>query len=69
MVEAGKAVEVHEIQVFTQKGLYTRRIMDEMGLRDLQRELTGLRRSSHVPDRRLGQELRNAARLAARAGP
>ena len=28
-----------EIQVFTQKGLYTRRIMDEMGLTELNYEI------------------------------
>ncbi|MXW49714.1 MAG: hypothetical protein F4Z84_05610, partial [Gammaproteobacteria bacterium] len=32
MSQAGEAVDVREIQVFTQKGLYTRRIMDQMGL-------------------------------------
>ena len=28
---AGRQVNVHEIEVFTQKGVYTRRIMDAMG--------------------------------------
>ena len=55
---AGEAVNVREIQVFTQKGLYTRRIMDEMGLAALNGEIGALRGSRHIPDRRLGQELR-----------
>ena len=28
---AGRQVNVHEIEVFTQKGVYTRRIMEAMG--------------------------------------
>ena len=58
MANAGEAVEVREIQVFTQKGLYTRRIMDEMGLTELNYEIGDLRQASSVPERRLGQELR-----------
>ena len=55
---AGEAVNVREIQVFTQKGLYTRRIMDQMGLAELDGEISHLRDSPAVPERRLGQELR-----------
>ena len=55
---AGEAVNVREIQIFTQKGLYTRRIMDQMGLAELNREIAELRDSPAVPQRRLGQELR-----------
>ena len=58
MAAAGEAVELIEIQVFTQKGLYTRRIMEQMGLADLNREISTLRDSAQVPERRLGQELR-----------
>ena len=57
MVEAAKAVELEHIQVFTQKGLYTRRIMDEMGLPDLQREINELRLAGSLSQRRLAQEL------------
>lgn len=39
ITEAGRAVEVNQIVVFTQKGLYTRKIMDHMGLRELQDEI------------------------------
>ena len=55
---AGDAINVREIQIFTQKGLYTRRIMDQMGLAELNREIADLRDSPAVPARRLGQELR-----------
>ena len=42
MAEAGRAVEVNQIVVFTQKGLYTRKIMDAMGLKALSEEITDL---------------------------
>ena len=58
MVEAGREVEVSQIVVFTQKGLYTRRIMDAMGLAELNGEIGGLRESPQIPARRLGQELK-----------
>ncbi len=58
MAAAGEAINVREIQIFTQKGLYARRIMDEMGLADLNREISDLRESPAVPARRLGQELK-----------
>jgi uncharacterized protein with von Willebrand factor type A (vWA) domain len=57
MAKAGVDVKIQEIQVFTQKGLYTRRIMEAMGLGDLQQEISGLRQSRTIPERRLGQEL------------
>ncbi len=55
---AGEKIDVRDIQVFTQKGLYTRKIMEEMGLADLNREISDLREQGQVPARRLGQELR-----------
>lgn len=58
MAAAGEAVNVREIQVFTQKGLYTRKVMEEMGLGALNREIGELRDSRRIPDRRLGQELK-----------
>jgi uncharacterized protein with von Willebrand factor type A (vWA) domain len=54
---AGQRVKVHEIEVFTQKGVYTRRIMEAMGLTDLQQEIAQLAESTSVPDRRLGHDL------------
>ncbi len=58
MAEAAKAADLTEIQVFTQKGLYTRKIMDVMGLADLVAEIGELRGSAQIPDRRLAQELK-----------
>ena len=58
MAAAGEAINLREIQVFTQKGLYTRKIMEEMGLGELNREISDLRESRAVPERRLGQELK-----------
>ena len=58
MAEAAQEAELEAIQVFTQKGLYTRKIMDGMGLADLNREIGDLRQSFRIPDRRLGQELK-----------
>ena len=58
MAEAAKEADLTEIQVFTQKGLYTRKIMDAMGLADLVGEIGELRASPHVPERRLAQELK-----------
>jgi uncharacterized protein len=54
---AGHQVKVHEIEVFTQKGVYTRRIMDAMGNADLQHEILTLSESSSIPDRRLAHDL------------
>jgi uncharacterized protein with von Willebrand factor type A (vWA) domain len=58
MAAAGEAVDLKDIQVFTQKGLYTRKIMEEMGLGALNREISDLRESGAIPERRLGQELK-----------
>ncbi len=58
MASAAEAVDLKSIQVFTQKGLYTRRIMEAMGLNDLSREISALRQSRATPARRLGQELK-----------
>ena len=58
MAQAGEEVNVRDIQIFTQKGLYTRRIMDAMGLAELNGEIGGLRESPQIPARRLGQELK-----------
>ena len=58
MADAAREAKLEDIQVFTQKGLYTRKIMDAMGLADLTREIGDARLSPRVPERRLGQELR-----------
>ncbi len=57
MAAAGEAVDLRDIEVFTQKGLFTRRIMEQMGLADLNQEIGALGERRDVPSRRLGQEL------------
>ena len=54
---AAREAKVEEIRVFTQKGLYTRRILEGMGLSELQQEIGDAHRSDELPDRRLGLEL------------
>ena len=58
MADAARDAKLEDIQVFTQKGLYTRKIMDAMGLADLTREIGDARLSPRLPERRLGQELK-----------
>ena len=59
MADKAQEVDLESIQVFTQKGLFTRRIMDAMGLPELLKEISSLKQSFHLPDRRLAQELRS----------
>lgn len=54
---AGQQVKVHEIELFTQKGVYTRRILEAMGHVELQQEIFTLTGSDTIPDRRLAQDL------------
>ena len=54
---AGRQVNVHEIEVFTQKGVYTRRVMDAMGHTELQQEIARLADSAAIPDRRRAVDL------------
>ena len=44
MESAANQVGASNIQVFTQRGIYARRILDEMGLRTLERRIAALRR-------------------------
>ena len=63
MAEAGRAVGVSDIVVFTQKGLFTRKIMEEMGLKGLQEEITELQDSAGRPELHLAGRLRQAREL------
>lgn len=58
MAEAGTAVGVRDIAVFTQKGLYTRRILEHMGLGALNEEISERASSLQAPERHLAGELR-----------
>ncbi|HVF17620.1 MAG TPA: VWA domain-containing protein [Steroidobacteraceae bacterium] len=54
---AGQRVGVERIEVFTQKGVYSRRILEAMGLIDLQAEIGTLEASTDPNERRLGHDL------------
>ena len=56
-IEAGRTVKVNQIIVFTQKGLYTRKIMDEMGLKGLQDEVKELKNDGSTDGRNLARKL------------
>ena len=60
MAEAGRQVDVNEIVVFTQKGLYTRKIMEAMGLKGLQDEVGELQEEGGRPQMHLAGQLKSA---------
>ena len=60
MAEAGRQVNVNEIVVFTQKGLYTRKIMEAMGLKGLQDEVGELQEEGGRPQMHLAGQLKSA---------
>ena len=60
MAEAGRQVTVNEIVVFTQKGLYTRKIMEAMGLKGLQDEVGELQEEGGRPQMHLAGQLKSA---------
>ncbi len=58
LVEAGREVGVTDIVVFTQKGLYTRKIMDAMGGKALGEEITELQGHGGVQQKMLSGALK-----------
>lgn len=60
MAQAGREVEVNQIVVFTQKGLYTRKIMEAMGLAGLQQEIADLQEGGARPQTHLAGRLKQA---------
>lgn len=63
MMEAGRKVEVSKIVVFTQKGLFTRKIMDAMGLKGLQDEISDLTAHGGPEQRNLSGRLKKSRDL------
>jgi uncharacterized protein with von Willebrand factor type A (vWA) domain len=57
IASAGEQVGVQNIEVFTQKSVYTRKIMNAMGLPELSDELEQLRQAPDLPQQRLAGEL------------
>lgn len=60
LAEAARAVKLNEIQFFTQKGLYTRRMMVHMGLEELEREMFQLEKSDDPYAKVLSRKIRDA---------
>ena len=60
IAQAGRHVEINQIVVFTQKGLFTRKIMETMGLKGLQDEVSSLQDSGERPEIHLANQLKTA---------
>ncbi|MCG8672229.1 MAG: VWA domain-containing protein [Pseudomonadales bacterium] len=60
MAEAGREARVNEIQWMTQKGLYGRRMMQAMGLGELEQEMWTAEASDDSTQQQLGNALRTA---------
>ncbi|MFP6706859.1 MAG: VWA domain-containing protein [Alphaproteobacteria bacterium] len=63
MEQSANRVGATEIKFFTQRGYFTRRILDEMGLRNLERLIASLRRSGEGDDDNDGDATDLANRL------
>jgi uncharacterized protein len=59
IAQSGERTNVQNISVFTQKGLYTQRVLVDMGLNELNEEIGDLKESQAVPDHRLANELQH----------
>ena len=57
MVAAASAVNLDQISLFTQRGLYTQRIMDRLGADDLSADIRALQRSDSAADQQQGEQL------------
>lgn len=60
MAQAGRDANVSAIALFTQKGLFARRVMDNMGLADLNAEISSLEAEDELFAVQLAQALRGA---------
>ena len=60
VAEAGRRVNLNQIRFFTQKGAFTRKIMESMGLDALQREILTLNSKGRKPEEALAGKLANA---------
>jgi uncharacterized protein with von Willebrand factor type A (vWA) domain len=58
IVQAGDAVDLKNIQIFTQKGQFSRRMMMEMGLAELQDTIHELEQSENSTDHQLASQLK-----------
>ena len=60
MAEAAKAIDLNKISFFTQKGIYTRKMMVHMGLEELETEMYQLEESEQLIERQVGKRIRQA---------
>jgi len=60
MAEAAKAINLNKISFFTQKGIYTRKMMVHMGLEELEAEMYQLEESEVFIERQIGKRIRQA---------
>ena len=60
IVEAGRRANLNQIKFFTQKGVYTRKIIESIGLDELQREILTLNSKGRPPEQELARKLENA---------
>ncbi|PCI52178.1 MAG: hypothetical protein COB51_00430 [Moraxellaceae bacterium] len=60
MAEAAKAIDLNKISFFTQKGIYTRKMMVHMGLEELETEMYQLEESEQFIERQVGKRIRQA---------
>ncbi len=58
IVRASDAVGVSDIRIFTQKGQYSRRVLQQMGLEGLEETIHQLEQSEFNPDHQLAEELK-----------
>lgn len=60
MANAAQAVELNKIEFFTQKGIYTRKMMMHMGLKEMEDEMYSYEESEDPFERAIGRKLREA---------
>ena len=60
MANAAQAIELNKIEFFTQKGIYTRKIMMHMGLKEMEDEMYSYEASEDPFERAIGRKIREA---------
>lgn len=68
MEQAAEQAGANNIRFFSQRGYFTRRTLDQMGLRDLERMIAGLRRSGDPEDAALAARLEQGRSLLLEQG-
>ncbi|MBV1869668.1 MAG: VWA domain-containing protein, partial [Gammaproteobacteria bacterium] len=60
LAESARVVKLNDIKFFTQKGLYTRKMMLHIGLEEMEQEMFQLEKSEDIYERALGRKIRDA---------